>query len=180
MIEKALEVLIKEGVIAYPTEAVYGLGCDPFSETAVKKLLQLKKREVRKGLILIAASWDQVKALTQPISSLQFSRVMETWPGPATWLFPASEQAPTWITGKHPSIALRVTAHPLAKTLCEKFGGPLVSTSANLEGLAPATTREEVLNYFPQGIDLIVAGELGQLDRPTPIRDAISGEWVRV
>src|SRR3990167_4516311 len=134
MVEKVTKVLQQQGVIAYPTEAVYGLGCDPFSELAVKKILKLKKRDINKGLILIASNWKQIENLIQPIPDEKLSQVMQTWPGPVTWLFPASDEVPRWISGAHSTIALRITAHPIAKALCEKWNGPIVSTSANKEG----------------------------------------------
>ena len=179
MVEKVTKVLQQQGVIAYPTEAVYGLGCDPFSELAVKKILKLKKRDINKGLILIASNWKQIENLIQPIPDENLSQVMQTWPGPVTWLFPASDKVPRWISGTHSTIALRITAHPVAKAICEKFSGPIVSTSANEEGEIPAKTVEQVKLYFPSGIDLLIPGEVGDLSQPTPIRDVISGEFIR-
>ena len=140
---------LKSGsIIAYPTEGVYGLGCDPFNELAVKKLLALKQRLVEKGLILISSDWSQVQHLTQPIAEKQLQAIFTTWPGPVTWVFPASQLAPSWICGKHPTIALRITDHSIAKMLCQQFGKPIVSSSANPEGQPPARTIKEVQQYF--------------------------------
>lgn len=179
MIRKAIEILKNKGVIAYPTEAVYGLGCDPFSKSAVEKILKLKKRDVSKGLILIAANWEQIKELTNPVPKEKLEQAFKTWPGPVTWVFPASDKAPKWITGKHDSIALRITDHPVAKKLCEEFGGPIVSTSANLESHSPAKTEMAVKEYFPKDVVCFVLGEVGNLSRPTSVYDVLTGKIIR-
>lgn len=173
------QILHQGGIIAYPTEAVFGLGCDPFNEAAVLRLLKLKQREVNKGLILIAANYAQIAPLIAAVPKEILQKVRATWPGPHTWLLPASEKVPAWIKGEHASVALRVSAHKIVKAICEAFGGPLVSTSANVAANSPARTGKEVLQQFPHGIDLIVAGRVGALKNPTPIRDALSGEAVR-
>ncbi|NOR70927.1 MAG: tRNA threonylcarbamoyladenosine biosynthesis protein RimN, partial [Methylomarinum sp.] len=101
-------------VIAYPTEAVYGLGCDPLNEEAVLNLLALKKRSIDKGLILIASSLTQLEPYLQLNDEIR-SKVQATWPGPVTWIIPAQTWVPQWLTGQHSSLAVRVTAHPIAK-----------------------------------------------------------------
>lgn len=173
------EILQKGGIIAYPTEAVYGLGCDPLNQQAVMRLLTLKKRSVNKGLILIAASVEQLMPYILPVEEAAMAQVLKTWPGPVTWLFPASEQVPEWIRGQHETVAVRVTDHPLASTLCYIFGGPIVSTSANVEGHPPALNAEQVNDIFPQDLDLVLTGEVGGLSKPTQIRDAITGQVLR-
>lgn len=179
-IYRAVIALKKAGVIAYPTEAVYGLGCDPFDEKAVMRLLAMKKRSEKKGFILIAASWEQVQPLVRVPSVDVMCKVFASWPGHVTWLLPASEQAPPWICGDHQSIAIRVTAHPLANLLCSRFGKPLVSTSANLtKGTTVARTSTEVRQLFGQHIDYILEGKLGDQDKPSEIRDALTGEIIR-
>lgn len=171
---------IREGeVIAYPTEAVFGLGCDPFNENAVTKLLNLKQRPVDKGLILIAAQWQQFEKLTQAIPDDCLQRVFDSWPGPHTWVFPASRFAPQWITGQHATIALRVTAHPLVQELCALWDGPLVSTSANLAGETALLTAEDVQQRFPKGLAGVLSGEVSKAGNPTEIRDAISNRILR-
>jgi L-threonylcarbamoyladenylate synthase len=180
VIAKAVTTLKSGGVIAYPTEAVYGLGCDPHNEKAVLHLLSLKKRAVNKGLILLASSWQQVAIYTAPITQDLLQKALNTWPGPHTWIFPAQlDKVPTWIRGAHHSIAIRVTAHPLAQAICAAFAGCIVSTSANIEGQPPARNSGEVLQQFPQGIDYILEGPIGNLEKPTPIRDVLSNELLR-
>ncbi|MGB6976698.1 MAG: L-threonylcarbamoyladenylate synthase [Gammaproteobacteria bacterium] len=179
LFDHAIAALQQGGVIAYPTEAVYGLGCDPFNETAVMQLLQIKRRAVTKGLILIAANWDQVAFLTQPLPAAVMVRIRATWPGPVTWVFPASTQVPPWIRGQHATIALRITAHPIASQLCRHYGKTIVSTSANREGETPASDAETVKQLFGTELDFIVPGEVGGLVNPTEIRDVLSGKILR-
>ncbi len=178
-IKKAVSILKQGGIIAYPTEGVYGLGCDPFNEQAVLRLLKLKHRSVDKGLILIASSWEQLENLVKPIAKKLLSKVQATWPGPVTWVFPATKNVPAWIRGAHKSVAIRVTNHPIAKVLCEVYGGPIVSTSANLEGQPATRSSKEVRNQFPRGVDFIVPGIVGDLKSSTMIRDVLTGRVLR-
>jgi L-threonylcarbamoyladenylate synthase len=174
-LDNSIEILNQGGIIAYPTEAVYGFGCDPLHEISVMKLLALKKRSVAKGLILIAANWEQLSPYLQPIALNRMKPVLATWPGPVTWVFPAAEKVPHWIRGSHSTIAVRITAHPLARSLCEAFGRPLVSTSANVEGEPPAKEAKEIV--LP--VDFIIEGQTGGLSKPTEIRDALNGKVIR-
>lgn len=168
------------GVVAYPTEAVWGLGCDPGDETAVLRLLAIKRREVGKGLILIAADigqlerWIDLTALPQP----RRAEVLASWPGPHTWIVPAAG-VPRWISGDHDGVAVRVSAHPVAAALCRAFGGALVSTSANPAGAPPPKTLAAFDPALAAAIDGALAGDTGGLERPTPIRDARSGQVLR-
>ncbi len=169
------------GVIAYPTEAVWGLGCDPSNETAVMKLLALKQRPVEKGMILIAASPAQLEGWVQ-LDALPAGRrqaVLESWPGANTWIVPAGPRAPRWITGEHTGIAVRITAHPLVQGLCKAWGGPLVSTSANLAGEPPARSREQLDPALLALLDGLLDGATGGLAQPTRIRVAATGEVLR-
>ncbi|WP_193017452.1 L-threonylcarbamoyladenylate synthase type 1 TsaC [Proteus sp. FME41] len=175
-----IEALQNNKVIAYPTEAVFGIGCDPDSEQAVMALLELKQRSIEKGLILIADNYEQLKpyiddsALTQT----QRERMFASWPGPVTWVIPAKPTTPKWLTGKFSSLAVRVTNHSLVKALCLTYGKPLVSTSANLSGLPPCRTVEEVKEQFQNNIP-IVEGDVGGRQNPSEIRDALTGELYR-
>ena len=175
----ARRVLRGGGVIAYPTEAVYGLGCDPLDPHAVERLLALKERPVDKGLILVAARFDQLTPFLRPLTADIRQRVEPTWPGPVTWLLPAAPNTPWWLTGAHDSLAVRVTAHPGTAALCKAFGGPLVSTSATLAGHPPARTALTVRRVFGDAVDYILPGELGDAKRPSEIRDAVSGHVLR-
>jgi L-threonylcarbamoyladenylate synthase len=171
----AARALRAGGVVAYPTEAVFGLGCDPLNRSAVLRLLAIKQRPMAKGLILIASRLEQLLPFLHPLAADVEQRLRETWPGPVTWLLPACPAAPRWLRGRHSKLAVRVTAHPLAAALCEAFGGPIVSTSANASGRSPARSTLQTRLRCP-GVDLILSGATGGLARPTPIRDALSGE----
>jgi len=180
-IEEAAEVVRSGGVVAYPTEAVWGLGCDPFDEGAVHRLLAIKQRPVDKGLILIAATLEQLKPLidVSAVPTERLTEVLSSWPGPHTWIMPASAQAPRWITGAHRGIAVRVSAHPVVVGLCQAYGGALVSTSANLSG-QPAVSDHAALDpALLARVDAVVPGQTGGLARPTVIRDALTGQSLR-
>jgi L-threonylcarbamoyladenylate synthase len=166
-------------VIAYPTEAVYGLGCDPLDGAAVSRLLALKGRTAGKGLILIAARFAQLAPFLEPLAPALATRVLATWPGPVTWLLPARPAVPPWLRGEHDTLAVRVTAHPLAAALCTAFGGALVSTSANRAGRPPARSPLAVRRAFDGELDVVLHGPLGPGNRPTEIRDGRSGAVVR-
>lgn len=169
------------GVIAYPTEAVFGLGCDPHNETACARIFALKQRSPSQGMLLIASEFAQVAPYIDldatPAAAL--ARAQASWPGAQTWIFPRANGVPAWIAGAHPGIALRVTAHPAAAELCRAFGGALVSTSANRHGEEPARDAAAVRAAFGDSLDAILDDAVGGLERPTPIRDAITGENVR-
>lgn len=174
------ELLHGGKVIAYPTEAVWGLGCDPHNETAVMRLLAVKKRPVDKGLILVAASTAQLGSLLAELTQSQQQALAETWPGPVTWLIPDPQHLyPDWIKGNYASVAIRVSAHPVVKALCEAFGGPIVSTSANTAGEPELRSRLNVEEEFGAMIDAVVAGELGEESMPSQIRDLATGKIIR-
>lgn len=178
-IRKACRALDDDGLIAYPTEAVYGLGCRPDSATATLRLATLKQRDLRAGFILIAADRSQLDPYLASLTARIERRLRSSWPGPVTWVVPASLDAPEWITGGRETIAVRVTAHPLASRLCASFGAAIVSTSANLAGRPPARTALGVRRRFGTRIDVIVPGKVGSAARPTEIRDALTNEILR-
>ena len=175
----AVQYLKQGKVIAHPTEAVFGLACDPENIDAVSRILQIKHRALNKGFILIGASWEQIEPLVTCIRPDLLTQVFETWPGPTTWLFPASESVPFWVRGEHHSVAVRVTSHPIAKALCEEFGGPLISTSCNKSGDPPARDVRTIQLTLNDTVDYVIDGTLGGRMRPTEIRDVLTGEVIR-
>lgn len=179
-IAQAAAVLNSSGVVAYPTEAVWGLGCDPFCATAVERILVMKHRAQGKGLILIAASIQQFQPFLAGLLPKYRDQLDASWPGAQTWLVPNNHVAPPWVTGGRDTLALRVTDHPVAAALCHKFGGPLVSTSANPHGLPPAKSVLKVKLYFRDKLDYLVPGLLGKSNKPTPIKHLITGETIRL
>jgi len=170
-IERACVGIRNGDVIAYPTEAVWGLGCDPFDQFAIERLLQLKQRPIEKGLILVSGDISHFSCFVQPLSEIKQEKLRNTWPGPVTWLLPDAIGLPYWIKGKHEKIALRVTKHPLVMALTRRLGGPIISTSANPAGKPPAHTSLRVRQYFGHHVDYILPGSLGQNEKPTPIYD---------
>lgn len=179
-VSQSCELLNSGKVLAYPTEAVFGLGCDPDCENAVLTILSLKNRPIEKGLILIAANFEQLipyideKSLTEQQKKMMFS----SWPGPVTWVVPKNPATPYFLTGKFDSIAIRVSAHPLVNQICTQFAKPLVSTSANISGKEPCRTVNEIEKQF--GIDFpILGGETGNRTNPSEIRDITTGNIIR-
>lgn len=179
LLRQAARALRDGGVIAYPTEAVYGLGCDPRNERAVSRLLALKHRSPRHGLILVASEFEQLQEYLAPVPDAVTARILSSWPGPQTWVMPAAPACPLWLTGEHDSIAVRVSAHPVVRALCTTSGMALVSTSANRRGHPPARSALGCRMRFGQALDLIVPGKTGEQANPTAIRDALSGATIR-
>ena len=175
----AAKILHAGGVVAYPTEAVWGLGCDPENSRAVARLLELKRRSPAAGLILLAADIEQLAPCLDGLTRSMRTRLEESWPGPVTWLVPDIGAVPPWVRGAHDTVALRVTAHPVAAALCRFFGGPLVSTSANRSGCRPARRMFQVHRFLRGGADCVLPGALGGQLRPTAILNLATGEEVR-
>lgn len=174
----AAAAAVKQGkVIAYPTEAVYGLGADPTQAPAVAKIYQLKKRDPSKGLIIVAANWGMVKHFTKPISS--YDKIFASWPGHVTWVFPASKEAPRLIQSPDGTVAIRVSAHPTIQALCTELNAPIVSTSANIQGEPPATTAAEAKEMFGQELAAIIDAPLGGNNSVSTIRNALDGSVLR-
>lgn len=178
-IDQASLILQQGGVIAYPTEAVYGLGCDPQNLNAVKKILSLKQRSRDKGLILVAANFEQLQPYLKPLDQAILDKVLPTWPGPVTWLIPAKETVSEYLKGEFTTLAVRVSNHPVVKELCEKFNGAIVSTSANIATEEAARTAEQVRTIFRDDVDLIIEGETDLKASPSEIRDAVTDKIIR-
>ena len=179
-IQLACRALKQGNIIAYPTEAVWGLGCDPYNETAVNKILRLKDRPVHKGLILIGGEIDQFKPLLSGLSAEHRDTLDASWPGHITWLVPDPDQLiPQWIKGNHQSVAIRVSTHPVVQGLCSAFAGPLVSTSANEAGEEEIRSRIILEDKFADKLSCIVDGELGQAAKPSEMRELFSGKVIR-
>jgi len=178
-IKQAVRHLKAGGLIAYPTEAVYGLGCDPLNETAVTRLLAVKQRDWQKGLILIAADYTQLSPFLEPLPPNLTEQILASWPGPVTWLLPAKPKVPHWLRGLSKQQAVRITAHPQAAALCQHWGGALISTSANRSGHSAAKTALKVRRCLGQTIDYIMPGQIGGQQRPSEIRDALTNKIIR-
>lgn len=168
------------GVIAYPTEAVWGLGCDPWNRDAVYRILDIKARPVEKGMILVAASETQIAPLLEPLTEAQRQTLSNSWPGPFTWLIPdLNNWIPDWVKGQFTTVAVRISDHPVVRALCESAGHPLISTSANRAGEPPLLTGQALHQQFGSQVDLIVPGATGSQDTPSEIRDLQTGQVIR-
>ncbi len=171
---------LKQGkIIAYPTEAVYGLGCDPLNENSVINLLDIKHRPIHKGLILIASDFSQLQPFLKPTTSI-LKRIMPSWPGPVTWVVPAQDWVPKYLKGEHNSLAVRVSAHPLVQQLCSTYGGAIVSTSANISNQAPAHSSLAVRQNLNTENIFILPGTTPKHAQPTAIYNALDGRCLRV
>lgn len=177
--QSALRALRRGGVVAYPTEGCFGLGCDPRNVRAVQNVLRLKNRNRRHGLILIGGHWNHIAPWVDTSDRTAVARARDSWPGPHTWLLPARSGVSRWLRGEHDTIAVRVTAHPLAAALCRLFNSAIVSTSANLRGGRPAVTAAQVHRLFGVRVDFVLPGRLGGSKGPTEIRDGRTGALVR-
>jgi L-threonylcarbamoyladenylate synthase len=174
-VREAVRQLHAGGIIAYPTETVYGLGCDPFNGVAVLQLLSLKQRAMAQGVILIASELAQLEPLLLPLNPATKKRITGKMPTPVTWILPCRSEAPAWLRGEHDSLAIRLTSHPLANELCHAWGRPLVSTSANIHGRKPATSAIQVHKAFNNQLDCILHGAHGN-NTPSQIRDGLTGK----
>lgn len=172
--------LRQQQVIAYPTESVFGLGCDPDSESAVNTLLRLKHRSWQKGLILVVAYYAQLTNYIDDsqLDDRQRACIVSRWPGPITWVLPASAKTPRWLTGQFSSLAVRVSAFEPIQRLCRAFGKPIVSTSANLSGQSPARSASEVRRQFGSTFPVMEEAVEGQLN-PSAIYNILSGTFLR-
>lgn len=178
-IRKAQRILQSGGVIAYPTEGVYGLGCLP-QEIGVKNLLRLKKRSPKKGFILLASSLQQLSHYLSPRIYRQLKQqVQRCEQEPISWVVPARKQVPLWLKGAHHSLAVRLSKHPIPFSLCRQSNSPLISTSANISHQPSAINDQNVRDYFHYRLDLIIKAPTGVLNGPTEIRDLISGKCLR-
>ena len=176
----AAHVMRQGGVVAHPTEAVWGLACDPFSETAVDYLLSIKGRPVEKGLILVSSDPSHFTELLSPLSSELRDRFLQKQSRPTTWIVPdINNQMPDWLKGKHSGLAVRVSTHPVIQEISHRFGGAIVSTSANPAGKTPAMSVREIRHYFKANLAYVVPGFLGGALRPSQIIDLESGRVIR-
>ncbi|MDO8990011.1 MAG: Sua5/YciO/YrdC/YwlC family protein [Sideroxyarcus sp.] len=170
--------LKRGGLIAYPTESCYGLGCDPANRKAVQRILKLKQRPQRKGLILIASDYRQVARYLQPLTPAEQGSMANTEAQAVTYLMPVKPSCPRWLCGAHDTLAVRLTAHPFAKQLCRSAGSALVSTSANRSGMRPAKTYAECRRMFGKKV-WVLRGRVGKRKQPSTIRAWVGGRIVR-
>ena len=175
----AVTALLQGGTIAYPTEAVYGIGCNPLDENALQRIIEIKGRDKHKGFILIASKLAQLERYLAPIKPAWRSTILGVQPDPVTFVIPAATDIDPLLSGYRQSLAVRVSDHPIVRQLCDDFEGAIVSTSANRSGKPPARNATEVQEALGQDIDVIVRGQTGVLQAPTPIINIVTGERFR-
>lgn len=177
----AAETFLEGGIIAYPTEAVFGLGCDPDNVEALEKLLRIKNRSPDKGLILLAANYSQLLPYIDDQKIPQDKRytVLSRWPDGITQVVPKNEQCHPLLSGKFSTIAVRITSQPDVVSLCNQTNKPIVSTSANLSGEEPARIWQELSTKLTDEIDFIIKGQTLGYSQPSTIIDALTGEQFR-
>jgi len=175
----AASIICRGGIVACPTEFCFGLSCNPLDPLAVRKLLQIKEREPSRGFILIAAVYDQLEPYLGRITPSVRNKVLASWPGPVTWLLPARDDVPIWLNGGRSTIAVRVTAHPMAAALCRTADMALISSSANRADFPPALSALATRLRFHGQIDYVIPGSVGNELRCTTIRDAQTGKTIR-
>ncbi|XQW85170.1 L-threonylcarbamoyladenylate synthase [Thalassotalea piscium] len=178
----AKDIFLKGGILAYPTEAVFGLGCDPDNLDAIRRLLAIKKRSQDKGLILLASSFTQLKPYLDDsnISSEQLAVILSRWPNGITQLINKNSKVSTLISGVFNTIAVRITDQPDVVALCNSVNRPIISTSANLSGQPPAKTWQEVETQLVNEVDFIIKGNTLGYSKPSTIIDAITGDKIRI
>jgi len=177
--KRFVETLHEGGVVAYPTEAVFGLGCDPLNPYAVSKLLKLKKRSIDKGLILIAADFSQISSYLKPLSDPVLSKVHDVSQEPTTWLLPVKESVPKWLTGGYETLGVRLIQHGLAKELCLLAGTAIVSTSANVSGQEPVKKAHQArVKFHNKGVH-IINGSIGNAQKPSRIINPLLNKQIR-
>ena len=177
-LEHAAQVLRGGGVVAHASEGVWGLACDPFNGPAVNRVLDIKGRDADKGLIVVAADAGAFAEELDAQEADTAARIRASWPGAVTWVV-RNTRFPSWITGGRDTVAIRVPDHAQARALAACLGGPLVSTSANRSGVAPALTAEEVERALGDEVDFILPGAIGAREGPSRIIDAANGETLR-
>ncbi len=170
--------LRRGGLVAYPTESCYGLGCDPGNRRAVQRILKLKRRPQNKGLILIASHYHQVARYLQPLTLAEQTKLGSDGAQAVTCLMPVKPSCPRWLRGRHDTLAIRLTAHPFARTLCRSANSALVSTSANRSGQRPAKTYSECQRLFGKKV-WVLRGRVGKRRQPSTIRAWADGRIVR-
>lgn len=178
-INQAVATVKDGGILVYPTEAVYGLGCDFKNEAAVSRLLKVKQREKSQGLVLIGSHLQHVLPLIKPENRFHLARALNTWPGHHTWVFPKSESVPDWISGQHNTVAVRISSHPTVKLLCDRLNQVLVSTSANISGQNTLSNCQQLESLWHDQIDYYLDLPLGSESSPSEIKVAATGQILR-
>lgn len=172
-------ILQTSGVIAYPTETVWGLGCDPFDGAALTRIMSIKQRDAHKGLILVGANIEQFAFLLEGLAPELIEKIRTPSNRPTTWLVPHNGKVHPLVHGQFSTVAIRISSHPIVKTLCEQIGGPIVSTSANESGKPTLKNALQIQKFLGPKLDFILSGPLGSHQQASRIIDLHSGRIIR-
>lgn len=179
-VEEGVDALLQQKIIVYPTEGVYGIGGDARNPALAKRICEIKGRPLSKGLIVLVDSLERLDGWIQPLSEAQIAQMMTKDYGfHHTWLLPRTMQCPAELSGDSMDLAVRITTHPIARSLCEQFKAPIISTSANLQGEPAILCLEDALNFVATDVAGVVDGQLGGLPQATKIQHIVTGEVYR-
>jgi len=176
-IEKAVKILKNGGIIVYPTETVYGIGCDPLNIDACDRVQRLKERMENKPMLLLAHSLKQVEEMAGSLSEIPRKLAEKFWPGPLTLIIDSRKDFPEHLHGHSGGVAFRVSSHPVAASLAKEFDRPIISTSANIDGLAPLVRYEEALSTFKNIVDIVIGTHAKLIGEPSTVIDLTSGRF---
>jgi len=177
-LNRLIHALARGAVFGYPSDTIWGLGCHPLIAGSVERILQIKRRPISKGLILLSSRLEYCRAYLG-VDTAKLVPIARAGEQPTTWLVPASEFCPPWLRGEHPTIAIRITDHPLLQRLCDGIEAPVVSTSANRSGRSSARSRLQMQRQFGDELDFIVGGFTPGTGRPSEIKSLLDGATVR-
>lgn len=166
-IRHAAHIIRHGGIIAYPTDTVYGLGCDPYNADAVEKINLIKQRPLNKYFILLASDIKQVQPLLHTTKAQQ--KLITQSDEPTSWIVNASPNAPEWLTNKSHTITIRISHSPTVQKLCSALGHPIISTSANISGRRPAKNALELYQFFYKKVDKILLANKPLTTKPSKI-----------
>ncbi len=175
-VKEAAGILRSGGIVVYPTETVYGIGCDPLNSEACQRVYSLKKRTHSKPFILLADSMKTVEDFAGVPNAVAKKLAAEFWPGPLTLIIKPSQPLPVHLFGPSGGVAFRVTSGTVAAALSREFGKPVISTSANIAGSKPAVTYDEALTAFGNLADSVLENTEKPDGLPSTVIDLTSTE----
>ena len=176
-IRHAAHIIRLGGVIAYPTDTIYGLGCDPYNQQAVELINTIKQRPLDKQFILLASDIGQIRPLLQIDDNQE--KMIEQNTEPTSWVVTANQRAPAWLVDENNTITIRVSKHANIERLCSALGHAIISTSANVSGKRPARNTLELHKYFHGCVDKILVSDQEQMARPSKIIRLCDNEIIR-
>jgi len=176
-IRHAAHIIRLGGIIAYPTDTIYGLGCDPYNRQAVESINAIKQRPLDKQFILLASDIEQVRPLLQLDDDQE--KTIEQNTEPTSWVVKANQKTPAWLVDENNTITIRISKHANIERLCSILGHAIISTSANVSGKRPARNTLDLHKYFHHYVDKILASDQIQMTRPSKIIRLCDNEIIR-